>query len=66
VRHELKGDYHQDFIGRLIDDSYTAREFPSLLTTAQREAIIECIRFWGSFSREPETSNAAVARFRGG
>ncbi|MFN0017358.1 MAG: DUF6714 family protein [Pirellulaceae bacterium] len=62
---ELKGEFHQDFIGRLIDESYTAREFPSLLTTSQREAIIECIRFWGSFSREPETINAAITRFRG-
>ena len=62
---ELKGDFQQDFIGRLIDESYTAREFPSLLTTAQREAIIECIRFYGSFSREPAAINAAASRFRG-
>lgn len=62
---ELKGEHQQDFMGRLIDESYTASEFPSLLTTAQREAIIECIRFWGSFSREPETIDAAVLRFRG-
>jgi hypothetical protein len=62
---ELKGEYQQDFIGRLIDESYTASEFPSLLTTAQRDAIIECIQFYGSFSREPDSVNAAVSRFRG-
>ena len=45
---ELNGKFVQDFIGRLIDGSYSATEFPQLLTIDQRDAIIECIRFYGS------------------
>jgi hypothetical protein len=66
---ELKGEFHQDFIGRLIDGSYSATDFPRLLSEEQREAIIECIRFYGSidqFAYDADRINAAVARFRVG
>lgn len=64
---ELNGKFVQDFIGRLIDGSYSATEFPQLLTIDQRDAIIECIRFYGSiehYSYEPDRIDAAITRFR--
>ena len=64
---ELNGEYNQDFIGRLIDGSYSANDFPKLLTNDQRDAIIECIRFYGNiehYSYEPDQIDAAVTRFR--
>ena len=64
---ELNGEFNQDFIGRLIDGSYLAAEFPQLLTNDQRDAIIECIRFYGNiehYSYEPDQIDAAVTRFR--
>ena len=64
---ELNGEFNQDFIGRLIDGSYSATEFPKLLTNDQRDAIIECIRFYGDIERysyEPDQIDAAVKRFR--
>ena len=45
---ELRGEFQQDFIGRLIDRSFTAPEFNDLLTPEQRHAIIACISFYGS------------------
>jgi hypothetical protein len=65
---ELKGELHLDFIGRLIDGSYSANDFRRLLTREQRYAIIECFRFYGSIkqhSYDSERIEAAVARFRG-
>lgn len=64
---ELSGGFHQDFIGRLIDGSYSATDFPRLLTNEQRSAIVECIRFYGGieqYSYEAAQIDAAVARFR--
>lgn len=64
---ELSGEFHHDFIDRLIDGSYMARDFPRLLTTEQRKAIIACIRFYGSiphFLYEPDRIASAVKRFR--
>jgi hypothetical protein len=64
---ELKGQYQFDFIGRLIDGSYTATEFPRLLTIDQLEAIIACIQFYGSIEQYGYDENrieSAVARFR--
>ena len=64
---ELKGEFNQDFIGRLIDGSYLATDFPQLLTQDQRAAIIECIRFYGSiedYRYESSRIDAAVTRFR--
>jgi len=50
---ELRGDFQQDFIGRLIDDciSVHAQEFRKLLTPEQRHVIIACISFFGSIER---------------
>jgi hypothetical protein len=65
---ELNGEFHLDFIGLLVDGSYSATEFPRLLTKEQCDAIIECIRFYGSIGQhpyEPDRIDAAVARFRG-
>ena len=45
---ELRGEFKQDFIGRLIYNSFTAPEFQELLTAAQRHVIIACISFYGS------------------
>lgn len=64
---ELNGEFNQDFIGRLIDGSYSATDFPKSLTNDQRDAIIECIRFYGNiehYSYEPDQIDAAVTRFR--
>ena len=63
---ELRGEFIQDFLGRLIDGSYSATDFPKLLTAEQRNAIIECIRFYGSiehYSYEPDDIAAGVSRF---
>lgn len=65
---ELKGEFQHDFIGRLIDGSYSATDFPRLLTNDQRAVIIECIRFYGSleqYSYEGDRIEAAVRRFQG-
>jgi hypothetical protein len=64
---DLKGEFDQDFIGRLIDGSYIATDFPQLLTDNQREAIIQCIRFYGSFEfygSDGDRIDAAIERFR--
>ena len=63
---ELKGEFHQGFIHRLIWGSYSAADFPGLLSSDQRRAIIECIRFYGSIEQylfEPADIAAAVQRF---
>lgn len=64
---ELRGEFDQDFIGRLIDGSYSATDFPRLLTNDQCAAIIECIRFYGSIMNhryESDRIDAAVKSFR--
>jgi hypothetical protein len=63
---ELNGEFNQDFIGRLIDGSYSATEFSKLLTNDQRDAMIECIRFYGGiehYSYQPDQIDSAVKRF---
>ncbi len=65
---ELKGEHQFEFINRLIYGSYTATDFVQMLTTAQREAIAECIRFYCSVAPRIYGENsiaAAIARFRG-
>ena len=61
---ELRGDFKQDFIGRLIYNSFTAPEFQELLTAAQRHVIIACISFYGSIDHyaydSKEISNAIL------
>lgn len=47
---ELRGEFKQGFIDRLIYNSFTASEFRELLTPEQRHAIIACISFYGSIS----------------
>lgn len=65
---ELKGEYQFEFISRLIDGHYSATDFLQRLTTAQREAIAECVRFYCSVSPRiygEDSIAAAIARFRG-
>jgi hypothetical protein len=54
---ELRGEFNQDFIGRLIYDSFTAPKFRQLLTPEQRQAIIACISFYGSIDHYGYTSD---------
>jgi len=54
---ELRGEFKQDFIGRLIYNSFTAPKFQELLTAAQRHAIIACISFYGSIDHYGFDSN---------
>lgn len=66
---ELKGEFEQGFIDRLISGFYSATEFPDLLSKDQRRAIVECIRFYGSLAPDVYSSEniaAAVARFSEG
>jgi hypothetical protein len=61
---DLSGDEYIDIIERLVDDSYSASDFVDLLTPAQRQAIIECIRFYGEVAYDnPEAIATAIARF---
>ncbi len=63
---ELRGEFKQDFIGRLIYDSFTAPEFRELLSHEQRHAIIACIRFYGSiehYSYDPDVISNAILRY---
>lgn len=65
---ELSGEYRSDFIGRLIYGSYSATDFVQLLTTAQCDAIVECIRFYGRIAPHiygEDSIASAITRFRG-
>ena len=63
---ELRGEFKDDFICRLIYDSSTATEFRNSLTAEQRHAIIACISFYGSlphYGYAPEHIAAAMLRY---
>ena len=63
---ELRGDFKQDFIGRLIYDSFTAPEFRQLLTPAQRHVIIAYISFYGSidhYGYHSDDISSAILRY---
>jgi hypothetical protein len=65
---ELTGGADVGFIGRLISGSYAATDFSELLTESQRNAIITCIRFYGSidpFAYDINDIESAVSRFGG-
>jgi hypothetical protein len=63
---ELRGEFKQDFIGRLIYNSLTAPEFRDLLTPDQRHVIIACISFYGSiehYSYDADVISNAILRY---
>ena len=63
---ELRGEFQQDFVGRLIYNSFSAPEFQELLTAAQRHAIIACISFYGSIDHhaiDPTDISNAILRY---
>ena len=54
---ELRGDFEEDFIGRVIRDNFTAPEFRQFLTPAQRQAMIAYIRFYASIDPHYESND---------
>jgi hypothetical protein len=63
---ELRGEFKQDFIGRLIYNTFTAPEFREMLTAPQRHAIIAYISFYGSidhYAIDPTDISNAILRY---
>ena len=63
---ELRGEFKQDFIGRLIYNTFTAPEFREMLTAPQRHAIIAYISFYGSidhYAFDPTDISNAILRY---
>ena len=63
---ELKGQYAYDFIASLIDGYSMTPGFIELLTASQRDAIIACIKLYGSikhYGYDPRKITRAINRF---